>query len=102
MGQFVNIEVLDMIRESLTSLLEQNIKGHYKGPLGVDMMIVESKRSSDTTTASYSIHPLVEVNLRHTMGHVALSLYDEIKAQDKLMRIMFDGSRHRLEINDSV
>ncbi|OWP32937.1 hypothetical protein CBG55_01580 [Prevotella intermedia] len=102
LGQFVNIKVLDTVKESLTDLLEQHIKGKYKGPLGVDMMIVESKRSSDFTTSSYSIHPLVEVNLRRTMGHVALSLYDEIKAQNKVMQITFDGSHHRLEINDSV
>lgn len=102
LGQFINIEVLDTVRESLTNLLEQNIKGKYKGPLGVDMMIVESKHSSDTTTASYSIHPLVEVNLRRTMGHVALSLYDEIKAQDKVMQVTFDGTHHTLEINDSM
>ena len=102
LGQFINIEVLDTIRESLTSLLEQNVKGKYKGPLGVDMMIVESKYSSDSITVCYSIHPLVEVNLRRTMGHVALSLYDEIKAQDKVMQVTFDGTHHTLEINDSM
>ncbi|GAB6975476.1 hypothetical protein [Prevotella falsenii] len=102
LGQYIDIEVLDTIKENLTNLLEQNIKGKYEGPLGVDMMIVESKRSSYSATSSYSIHPLVEVNLRRTMGHVALSLYDEIQTQNKIMQITFDGLHHMLEINDGV
>ncbi len=43
----------------------------YTGPLGVDLMIV-------ATDTSFSIHPLVEINLRMTMGWVALQLTDEL------------------------
>ena len=40
----------------------------YRGPLGVDLMAV---RQADGTPA---LHPCIEVNLRLTMGHVALAL----------------------------
>lgn len=56
-------EVLDA-RDRLIDVLEQEIAPFYNGPLGVDQMIVGP---------DYALHPLVEINLRHTMGHVALA-----------------------------
>ncbi len=59
---------LDRVRESLVSRLETLLAGRYCGPLGVDMMVV---RRPEGTLA---LHPLVELNLRRTMGFVALEL----------------------------
>ncbi len=42
------------------------LKGQYAGPLGVDMMLV---RSAGTVL----LHPCVEINLRRTMGSVAIA-----------------------------
>ena len=52
----------------------------YAGPLGVDMMIV---RESDR----YLLHPCVEVNLRRTMGHVALDIFRRTHGDFSQMQI---------------
>lgn len=59
-------------RESLEKHLRELIDGKYQGPLGVDMMVVEED-------GALKLHPCVEVNLRRTMGHVAMSLRKLLK-----------------------
>lgn len=57
--------VADALPDALSAVL-----GHdYSGPVGVDMMIVRNPADDGTM-----LHPCVEVNLRHTMGMVALRL----------------------------
>ena len=82
--------------------MECNIKHNYKGYLGIDMMIVEDRHLSYSATIPYCIHPLVEINFRHTMGHVALSLNNEHSIQNKIMQITFDGSHHSLKLENST
>ncbi len=48
--------------------IETLFGGTYAGPLGVDMMLVR------TEGGVLAVHPCVEVNLRRTMGHVALAM----------------------------
>jgi hypothetical protein len=50
--------------------LQALIEGHYVGPLGVDLMVVKQEDA-------LKLHPCVEINLRNTMGHVALLLNDK-------------------------
>lgn len=49
----------------LTHHLQELIQGNYTGPLGVDLMIIKKEEA-------LRLHPCVEINLRNTMGHVAL------------------------------
>ena len=62
------------------------LKGKYKGPLGVDMMIVK-----DYLAGGYFLHPCVEVNLRRTMGHVALSISSIVADAKMVMQIETDN-----------
>lgn len=43
------------------------LQGRYVGPLGIDMMLVATKQGIE-------LHPCIELNLRRTMGYVALSV----------------------------
>ena len=52
--------ITPQLQESIESWIEENLVGQYEGPLGVDLM----------RTAEGDIH-VGELNLRHTMGHVA-------------------------------
>lgn len=52
---------LEPLAERLCSVLHDVIGDAYHGPLGVDMMLTPD-----------GIHPCIEVNLRNTMGRVAL------------------------------
>jgi hypothetical protein len=54
-------------KTAIEEWLETEIAPQYEGPLGIDMFIY---RAAD----SYALNPMVEVNFRHTMGHVAIAL----------------------------
>ena len=62
-GMQVFSQLVDHTQAVLTPLLAHR----YAGPLGVDMMLVR-------TAQGVSLFPCVEVNVRRTMGHVALNL----------------------------
>ena len=52
---------LEAVADSLCEALTDVLAGDYVGPLGVDMMLTPQ-----------GIHPCIEVNLRNTMGRVAI------------------------------
>lgn len=60
--------LLDLTAEAVRQALEQILGMEYSGPVGVDML---TYRGEDNTLR---IYPAVEVNLRMTMGFVALAL----------------------------
>ena len=74
------------------TLLEKIID--YSGPFGVDMMIVAREDGN-----GFLLHPCVEINMRRTMGHVALSLTPPPLAPKQLMRIIHDVN-YKLKISD--
>lgn len=63
-------EVLPQIMEICAAELESFLARRYVGPLGVDMMAAAA--SADGAPAV--LHPCIELNLRRTMGHVALTI----------------------------
>ena len=60
------------------------------GPFGIDMMIVKGEK--------YGLHPCVEINLRRTMGHVALSLSPTDDDVVRVMRIEYNEGQYRMKI----
>ncbi len=56
------------LKQSVTVLMETHIGAFYEGYFGVDMMIYKNREGK------YKIHPCVEINLRYTMGILALFL----------------------------
>lgn len=81
-NRYVPNELLQKVKAYICNFMSAELGGRYEGPFGVDMMVVPNVGSD-----GFLVHPCVEVNLRRTMGHVALSLSphdDDIK---KVMRI---------------
>lgn len=68
LSQYVPLSLVDTVRMAMKKELSRLFSGYYTGPLGVDMMVV---RAAD---GSSLLHPCVEINVRMTMGHVALAL----------------------------
>ena len=67
--QVISSVQLHDVKERLTKLLNSaGVPQWYNGPLGVDLMITDS-----------ALHPLVEINLRMTMGWVALKLIPKLQ-----------------------
>lgn len=58
----VDVQLINLLQHTCQEQLSTLIQCAYRGPLGVDMMIL----------ANGCIHPCVEINLRMTMGYVAI------------------------------
>ncbi|MBQ8948321.1 MAG: hypothetical protein IJ059_00830 [Prevotella sp.] len=68
-SRYIPTDSIIDIREKLMGVLRDVFGRHYTGPFGVDMMIL-----SRTDGQGFLIHPCVEINLRRTMGHVAITM----------------------------
>lgn len=69
LSRYLPTALLQHVQTTICNRLSCVLKGHYAGPFGVDMMVVSHPR-----TDGFLLHPCVEINLRRTMGHVALAL----------------------------
>ena len=115
LGRYVGMQLLDAVRDSICSTMSEALQGIYTGPFGVDMMIVAGKEPSarpaneagenlstlnSQLSTNYLLHPCVELNLRRTMGHVALSIPCDETMPQRLMRIDYTN-RYHLRIIDT-
>lgn len=85
-SRYVSLETIKCIREKIKILTGTLFKGKYKGPFGVDMMLIEG-----TEGRGCLVHPCVEINLRRTMGHVAITLSPEDDRVKRVMRITLES-----------
>ena len=97
-SRYIPAYLLDLVKQRITERLRLN---GYVGPFGVDMMIIASlnDKGDKINGKSFLLHPCVEINLRRTMGHVALSISptdDDIRG---VMRVVYDGNHYKLKIN---
>ena len=86
-SRYVSLDLFDSVKEKICALLPSILEGKYVGPFGVDMMIAEEK-----------LHPCVEINLRRTMGHVALALSPADDDLVRVMRIEYVDGTYKLKI----
>lgn len=82
-SKYVPETLLTEVASSIIAWMEKRGKGIYAGPFGVDMMIVGGEKG-------YQFHPCVELNLRRTMGHVALALTPKPTEPRQVMNIVHD------------
>lgn len=66
-AQMGGTDAFEQLVETCVEVLSPVFAGQYTGPFGVDMMMVR-------VGEEVRIFPCVEVNVRRTMGHVALNL----------------------------
>lgn len=97
--RFLPIALLGAVRQAIVQNLSDTIGLHYEGPFGIDMMIV----SHTTPTKHFVLHPCVEINLRRTMGHVAIALNTIVNPGNdddlvRVMRINYIDNQYKLEI----
>jgi hypothetical protein len=69
LAQYIPQDILDKVKQVLTSVLKEKYARLYKGCIGVDMMIY-------TDGGEYRLHPCVEINMRFNMGYLALKLFE--------------------------
>ena len=86
-SKYISLDLLDAIQQRIISKIKLD---GYSGPFGIDMMIVASDNG-------YLLHPCVEINLRRTMGHVALCMQPSDDDVIRVMRIEF-SDHYQLKI----
>ena len=87
LSEYVDLAEYEAAVNFLCNILSNHLKGIYVGPLGVDMMALPGKR----------LYPCVELNLRRTMGHVALSV--KSKLPPPLIFSISYTDRYKLELH---
>lgn len=90
-AKFVDPEVIKNVQQRLTELLTVSVGKSYCGPFGIDMMLVCKDKS-------VFLHPCVEMNLRSTMGHVALRLHEIAIKPWSNMRVTYKNGKYCLEV----
>ena len=86
MARYLPLDLLDDVRQRIIDNVQL---GDYQGPFGIDMMVVNSQLS--ILNSQLLLHPCVELNLRRTMGHVALTM---TPTDDDIVKVM------RIELED--
>lgn len=87
-SRYIPANLLDNVQELIISRLSLK---NYVGPFGVDMMVVADE-------SRFLLHPCVEINLRRTMGHVALAISPTDDDIVRVMRIVYNGTNYQLKI----
>lgn len=97
-SKFISLDLLDEIVRRLECNLASLLSplGNLSTCLGVDMMIVAQKDG-----AGFLVNPCVEVNLRRTMGLVALDVSSKVNRQQSFMTISYDNKKYHLRITNS-
>lgn len=65
----------DKVKAALANVLPSLLSGIPDGQLGIDMMVCE------TADGTLRLNPCIELNLRRTMGHVAIVLADRLDTE---------------------
>ena len=92
-ARYIPMALLRAVRETLLELLavEGSLASWYRGPVGIDMMIVDD--------SSFSLHPFVELNHRMTMGWLACLLFQREPQGCRRFRIVQEAGRYRYELS---
>lgn len=91
-GRYVPEALLDEVRMGICRLLGSVFGGNYRGAFGVDMMVVSAPGGD-----GFLLHPCVEINLRRTMGHVALAIPPFADGFPRVMSIVLTD-KYRIQI----
>lgn len=93
LSAYVPRETLHHVRTHLQRAIGERIGAHYRGYIGVDMMIccppfAEGQFAMESE--GYRLHPCVEINLRMNMGVVAHIFYERYVAEGCKGRFVVD------------
>ena len=87
-SKYVPTEVLQRTKEKLMEFLKENVCGRYEGYVGVDQFVCCGYTDSGTASSACAdlyYNPVVEINLRLTMGLIARNIYDRFSREYNLV-----------------
>ncbi len=94
--KYVADDVMVRVSTIMKDFMSGKLKGIYAGPFGVDMMICFKPQASSLKSQTYCLNPCIEINLRRTMGHVALALTE--KGYRGTMSVLYDKEKDKYEL----
>jgi hypothetical protein len=68
--KYIDENVLHQIQQSITEYLQQQYASEYTGNIGVDMLVYRSGEYDQ-------LHPCIEINMRKSMGYLAIQLHEK-------------------------
>ena len=100
LSRYVGADRLQEISQHVIDVMEPALKGIYSGPFGVDMMVYVKE------DGKLEVNTCIELNLRRTMGHVAIDLAQHLMQSEQemkskrsnIMRVEYDGNRYHLRV----
>ena len=92
-SRYISVDLLKTIRQKICVGMGSILKGHYTGAFGIDMMVVRREDGD-----GFLLHPCVEINLRRTMGHVAIGLAEYCSGLPKLMKVEYSSNVYKINI----
>ena len=94
-SHYIPVDLIRSIQEKICAFMGTLLKDRYAGAFGIDMMVI---RRDDGD--GFLLHPCVEINLRRTMGHVAISLSEHCSALPRLMKIEYNSNVYKIRISN--
>ena len=85
-SRYIDCNLIDNIKDIVCSQDFSLLTSRYKGAFGIDMMVVNGEYNN-----GFLLHPCVEINLRRTMGHLALCLTPADDGIEGIMQVVFEG-----------
>ena len=93
-SHYIPIDLLKAVQQKICIEMGALLKDRYTGVFGIDMMVIRRDGGD-----GFLLHPCVEINLRRTMGHVAISLTELCSGLPKLMKIEYNANIYKIKIN---
>jgi hypothetical protein len=93
-SRYIPTNLMNAIQQEVCNRMGILLKDRYTGAFGIDMMVVRREDGN-----GFLLHPCVEINLRRTMGHVAISLTEYCSGLPKLMKIEYDSNIYKMKVN---
>lgn len=94
---YISADLMSKVRNRIALLMGELLGNTYIGPFGVDMMVVSGAKKGKPFD-EFLLHPMVELNLRRTMGHVALSLSEHLNHEEKRVMVIDYSDRYCLHV----
>ena len=92
LSAYISADLLKSVTEIICDKLGTLYAGKFQGLFGIDMMVVSTDEKD-----GFLLHPCVEINLRRTMGHVALSIPPFADGFARVMQIVLTD-KYRIRV----
>ncbi|MDR1782663.1 MAG: hypothetical protein LBR13_00160 [Dysgonamonadaceae bacterium] len=89
--KYVENDLLEKVKTEILSIFDEIYSPYYQGNIGVDMMIYNDN-------GIFRLHPCVEINMRKSMGFVALKIFEKqiLPTSQGFFSIIFDKNSEKL------